>query len=169
MKKTMACAPFFRERDGMGKLADEEEKMMEQSTSRCGSEFSALCATQLKYAIEESRQELDGLTEAALSAPNGASMELITRLQHTDRFMQRLSNVQANLERLACFLGNRDDAQNESAWCDLLQQSRATFTMAHEREIFDGLLGKPALDKLSTPPREEQSDPILFDDGTPNE
>lgn len=86
---------------------------------------------------------MDGVVEAAVTTTESPSVDLITRLQSVDRFMQRLSNIQTNLEQLAPYLRDRGNPNRVHAWSDLVARTRATFTMEHEREIFDSMLGEP--------------------------
>lgn len=121
--------------------------------------FVAICADQLKLAIDESRVEMDALTAAAMSTGDATSIDMITRLQSVDRLMQRLWNVHANLEQFAQFLNKKHNSGEKMTWNDLLDRSRATFTMEQEREMFDAALGSSQVHT-----RDASNDLMLFVD-----
>lgn len=104
--------------------------------------YVSLCSRQLLVALEESRTEMDGITAAALSPDKEAAIELITRLQSVDRLMQRLSNVQLNLDRLAKFVTAETQIPRVSQWSEFMEQTRASFTMEQERALFDEMLSE---------------------------
>lgn len=100
--------------------------------------FVALCSEQLKFAIDDSRKEMDSLTLSIVEGNTTDSANVITRLQSIDRLMQRLSNVQLNLDYLANYLGA---GAHETEIDELMENMRSTFTMPSERELFDQMTG----------------------------
>ncbi len=143
----------------MGRLPDNNEGSNEENSVRHEHAFIALCAEQLRLAIGESRAEMDGLTASAVGDGEAVSMDLITRLQSVDRLMQRLSNVQVNLERLARFLDSEGTQLTDAPWTALLKDARASFTMEQEREMFDSTIEQSKEFKRSC-----SGEAALFDD-----
>lgn len=92
----------------------------------------------------ESGVTVTGLDAGAISTRSNAATDavntLFLRLQFTDRLNQRVSNVQHNLVQLATYMRSRKPLARQP-WFELLEQARATFTMEHEREMFDAVFG----------------------------
>ena len=68
-----------------------------------------------------------------------AVQDTFMRLQFADRLNQRLSNVSTNLTGLAELVRSTERPITDIQWAEFLQQTRATFTMEPEREMFDAL------------------------------
>lgn len=120
--------------------------------------FITMCVGQLGAAIDDSRIQLDGLTEMVMGERESVSAELITRLQSVDRFMQRLTNVQVDLERLVRFMALAEVNEQQARWDEFLEQTRATFTMECERNLFDSLFNG-----VADPVRRTSNEIMLFD------
>jgi len=74
-----------------------------------------------------------------ITSLDAAANKTIARLQFADRMHQRLTNVQTNLDALAVLIGEK--TMSPKRWSAFLEESRATFTMEHERSLFDSMVG----------------------------
>ena len=66
-----------------------------------------------------------------------ATRKIFAHLQFADRLHQRLRNIEKNLVRLAGLLASGDATLDNDAWKVFLVQTRESFTMEHERQLFD--------------------------------
>ncbi len=125
------------------------------STTAIVADVIALCADQLKAANDEASTDVDALTATFLAAvchddPAGEGtlpsfqemlqsvvMDAIARLQFADRLKQRLANVCRNLQASADFLRSGDAPASDAELTDFLEAIRASFSMEHERNMFD--------------------------------
>ena len=85
------------------------------------------------------------------------------RLQFADRLNQRLSNVRKNLVALAELMQSTDLPIVDSSWIGFLKQTRATFTMEQERQMFDAMFAASAAVDGADPATEASHGPTLFD------
>ena len=146
-----------------------------RETQQDVSRFLHASAVQIEAATEETRDEIESLTQLVIAlaqhasamnrrldrlaelnlAPedlagiredikslDAAANKTIARLQFADRMHQRLANVQVNLDALAELMGEKP--MSRKSWTAFLEQSRRTFTMEHERTLFDSVLGVDA-------------------------
>lgn len=171
---------------------------LETEATQDNARLLELCAAQIAAAVDEAYREIDGLAAAIVSTAkqvtslpaegdtvsvdataeydNSASSKalghslnkIVMRLQFANRLRQRLSNVQTNLLRMAEFTRGNSMPAEEGLWSNLLEQTRATFTMEQERQMFDTLFGAgPATSSdpvLNSSASAQPEGLILFDD-----
>ena len=146
-----------------------------------------LCASQIMTAVDEALGECDALSGSVLDAArltsellgesNSADERLKAdaqalqqavqdaslRLQFIDRLNQRLSNVSSNLAGLAEFMQSADLPISEIAWSRFLEETRETFTMTQERQMFDALFRDPTATSGAELAMNASQDITLFD------
>lgn len=154
------------------------------------SRYIELCARQLAAAMKGARRESALLAEELIAAADlvnrispadsegtGGGAEnagaiarrqlrervngIVLRMQFADRLDQQIDNVRKNLLLLAAYAETQRGRESESAWTELLQRSRQSFTMEHERFIFDTVLGDARAAKNAD---RTCSYAVLFDD-----
>ena len=146
-----------------------------------------LCASQIMAAVDEALGECDALCRSVLDAARLASaflgesgpsdermqadaralqqaaQDASLRLQFIDRLNQRMSNVSRNLAGLAELMQSTDLPISENAWSRFLEETRASFTMAQERQMFDAFFRAPAVTGGADPAMNASQDITLFD------
>ena len=85
--------------------------------------------------INPANESASGAGQALQQAVQNA----YSRLQFADRLNQRLSNVSTNLTGLAELMQANDLSITDNKWTEFLKQTRRTFTMEPERQMFDAL------------------------------
>lgn len=132
--------------------------------------FLDLAAAQVEVALREGEADLGALTEAFAAigaelqrvraldpAPPVASacsrMEnqlavAVVAFQFFDRLSQRLQHVQEALQRIAGIVSDGSDVPGHEAWERLRRNIRASYSMEHERLMFDLLVGGASADEV---------------------
>ena len=93
-----------------------------------------------------------------------AVQNVTTRLQFADRLNQRLSNVSKNLSGLAELMQSTDLPITDIKWSAFLNETRATFTMKQERQMFDAMFGAPTA-AIGVDPATDTSQNLTIFDG----
>lgn len=97
--------------------------------------------------VKARNPDLDPAIESASGAGQAlqqATQDAYMRLQFADRLNQRLSNVSTNLTGLAELMQCNDLSITGIEWTEFLKQTRRTFTMESERQMFDALFAAAA-------------------------
>lgn len=143
------------------------------SEAQAGSEtarFLDLAAAQVEVALREGEADLGALTEAfatighelqrlRATSPEPAVESSCARMENQlavavvafqffDRLSQRLQHVQEALQRIAGIVNEGADAPGHEAWERLRRHIRASYSMEHERLMFDLLVGGASADEV---------------------
>ncbi len=132
--------------------------------------FLDLAAAQVEVALREGEADLGALTEAFAAigaelqrvrslAPEAAIAGACSRMesqlavavvafQFFDRLSQRLQHVQEALQRIAGIVSDGSDTPGSEAWERLRRHIRASYSMEHERLMFDLLVGGASADEV---------------------
>jgi hypothetical protein len=115
--------------------------------------------------VDELGQDAGRISDAI--AANSAALQRAvenssTRLQFADRLSQRLSNVSTNLVGLADLMQSSNLPITDTQRSDLLERTRATFTMEQERQMFDALFASPTAAADAAAQIDASPDPVLF-------
>jgi hypothetical protein len=133
--------------------------------------FTHLVALLTKDALADAQPHLDGLTQEILglartidvlqrqidshggAVPDAepsimvdaeAPIRAVQHLQISDRLSQRLSNAVRMLLQMATLIENTGTRFDAVEWARFLDDSRAVFTTAEERQAFDGTFPQQA-------------------------
>lgn len=132
--------------------------------------FLDLAAAQVEVALREGEADLGALTEAfaniggelqrlrALAAGpavdgvcgrmEGQLAVAVVAFQFFDRLNQRMQHVQEALQRIAGIVSDGGEAPGHEAWERLRRHIRASYSMEHERLMFDLLVGGASADEV---------------------
>jgi hypothetical protein len=132
--------------------------------------FLDLAAAQVEVALREGEADLGALTEAFATV--GAELQTlrattptpdvvgacarmesqlavaVVAFQFFDRLSQRLQHVQEALQRIAGMVSDGSDVPGHEAWERLRRHIRASYSMEHERLMFDLLVGGASADEV---------------------
>lgn len=110
-------------------------------------------ANALLDTVKAQNPDINPANESSASGDGQALQQAVqnaySRLQFADRLNQRLSNVSTNLTGLAELMQANDLSITGNKWTEFLKQTRRTFTMESERQMFDALFAA-ALAEVST-------------------
>ncbi len=103
---------------------------------------SARHANALLDTVKARNPDINPANESASGAGQAlqqAVQNAYSRLQFADRLNQRLSNVSTNLTGIAELMQSNELSITGNKWTEFLKQTRRTFTMESERQMFDAL------------------------------
>ena len=126
-------------------------------------------ASALLGAVSDQNPDLSAARDSLLADPQAlqqAVRNITTRLQFADRLNQRLSNVSNSLVGLAELMESTDLPITNIKWTGFLNQTRATFTMEQERQMFDAIFGASATVVDTDPTTDASQDLTIFDGDT---
>ena len=136
---------------GTAQLIDLCVEQIKAALDEAFAEFDALSGAVLDTArhanalldtVKAENPDINPTNESASGAGQAlqqAVQDAYIRLQFADRLNQRLSNVSTNLTGLAELMQANDLSIADIEWTEFLKQTRRTFTMKSERQMFDAL------------------------------
>ena len=148
--------------------AARDEAFAEIDALSCAVLDTARHANALLDAVKVQNPDVDPANESDSAdgkALQQAVQNAFMRLQFADRLNQRLSNVSTNLAGLAGLMQSTDLPITDIKWAEFLKQTRATFTMEPERQMFDALFAASVTGGGTEPAMDVAQRPAAGDDG----